>query len=292
MPASPRRIRTARACLLVIALMMLPACTVSPPVRFDRHTLSVGGLSRVWYSYRPDNAVEPGPVLVRLHGFHEAATDIPGVSGMLAQANRYGFTIVAPEGVQLSWNAGGCCGPATIDRVDDMGFLAALITELTRTGVAIPQRVYLAGFSNGAFMAYAFACARPELLAGAAVVEGTLTTGCPAHQPLDLLVIHQTADPVVPFAGNPRPVAVLDPAGPFPSVGVALDAWLAADGCGTQTLPPPPPLHRMSRAILSCPGPTITELEVLGGGAHAWPRHRPLVASRDVVRFFRLGPEG
>jgi polyhydroxybutyrate depolymerase len=288
MPPAPRSIRAGRV-LVAVALVAASACSPQTSRHLERHVLPFGTLSRVWYSYRPPTAAQPGPVLVMLHGFHEAATDIPRVTGMLAQADRYGFTVVAPEGVYLSWNAGTCCGVAAHARVDDVGFLAALVDALVGTGVADPGRVYLAGFSNGAMMTYAFACAHSELLAGAAVVEGTLAGPCPPHQPLDFLVIHQTADPIVPFDGNRRPPTVLNPTGPFPSVAVGLGRWLAADGCPQQALPAPPALHRVARAVLSCPGPTITGLEVLGGGTHAWPHAQPLDASADLVRFFRLG---
>jgi polyhydroxybutyrate depolymerase len=286
MPAPQRPVRAA---LAMVTLVAASACFGPASRHLERHILSVGALSRVWYSYRPPTAAQPGPVLVMLHGFGEAATGIPTVTRMLPTADRYGFTIVAPEGVQLSWNAGTCCGPAASAKVDDVGFLTALIDALVQTGVADPGRVYLVGFSNGAMMTYAFACARAELLAGAAVVEGTLTSPCPRHQPLDLLVVHQTADPVVPLDGNRRPPATLNPTGPFPTVAAALDQWLVADGCGRQALPAPPPLHEVTRAVLSCPGPTITELEVVGGGTHVWPHARPLDATADLVRFFRLG---
>jgi hypothetical protein len=47
----------------------------------------------------------------------------------------------------------------------------------------------------------------------------------------------------------------------------------------------------VARAVLSCSGPTITELEVIGGGTHAWPHGTPLDATSDLVRFLRLGQQ-
>ncbi len=277
----------AAGCL--VAGCLTAGCSSAGTIHPERHTLPFDGLSRTFYTYRPAGVTGPGPVVVLLPGFQEQATAIPVVSGLATEADRDRFTVVAPEAVQGSWNAGTCCGQAALNHVDDVGFLTALIADLRTARIADPARVYLAGFSNGAMMTYAFACARPDLLAGAAVVAGTLTSPCAAHRPLDLLVVHQTADPIVPYGGSAKPLAVLDPTGPFPSVATALETWLSTEGCGHQALPSAPPLHQLARAVLSCPGPTITELEIAGGGSHSWPQAPPLDATTSLVRFFSLG---
>ena len=78
--------------------------------------------------------------------------------------------IAYPDGLDRTWNAGACCGPARDRGVDDVGFLDALVAALRRDdGVG---DVYAVGFSNGAMMSYAWACARPGALAGIGPVAG------------------------------------------------------------------------------------------------------------------------
>jgi polyhydroxybutyrate depolymerase len=281
-----------RAAIAVALLMAAAGCSGSggSPL-FRRHTLVFGGTTRTWYEHRPPGlAQRRAPVLVMLHGFRERATDLPVTTGVLAEADRDGFAVAAPEGLGRSWDTGGCCGTGSARRVDDVGFLAALIGRLGQTGVADPARVYLAGFSNGAMMTYNFACSRPDLLAGALVVEGTLTTPCENHRALDLMVIHQTADSIVPFNGSLKPPSSLGATSPFPSVLSSLSAWLTASGCVARLrgFRPPTAAKSVARAPLSCPGGTTTELVAIAGGTHVWPRTRSLDATTELVRFFGL----
>jgi polyhydroxybutyrate depolymerase len=138
-------------------------------------------------------------------------------------------------------------------------------------------------------MTLALACSRPDLLAGAAVIEGTLTSSCGPHRPLSLLVVHQTADPIVPLNGSAHPPAVLDTTGPFPPVADAVEAWLTSEGCGRQALPAAPAAGQLDRTVLPCPGSTTTIFDLAGGGSHVWPLRAPLDATAELIRFFNLG---
>jgi polyhydroxybutyrate depolymerase len=286
-PIGSRMSRLARLALCLTAGSLLLSCSHGRGSGFVARTLASGGRSRVWYEYRPPGREGPGPVVIMLAGFHEAATNLPLVAGIVPDAARDGFSVVAAEGFAGSWDAGGCCGQAAAQGVDDVGFLADLIGLLVRDGVADPARVYLAGFSNGAMMTYTFACDRADLLAGALVAAGTLTATCPSHRPIDLLVIHQTGDPVVPYGGTTHPPPPLG-AKVFPPVPTALSGWLRSAGC-----PAAPPLRApaagtVTRVTVRCPNGTTAELEVLGGGAHVWPRSPALDATAELVRFFHL----
>ena len=280
---------------VVLATTALAAACrgTGPATSVDVHEQTFGGLARRWYSYRAVGmAPGPAPVLILLHGFHEAPTHLPAVTGVAAAAGRDGFEVVAPEGIALSWDAGSCCGPAEVHGVDDVGFLTALVAELVQSGDADPSRIYVAGFSNGAMMAFAFACARPDLLAGVMVVEGALTASCPGGRaPTNLLVTHQTGDPVVRLEGTRSPSAVLSARGPFPSVLDGLARWSAASGCGSPDgFRPPAVAGTVARMQLSCPLGRVAELVVLAGGTHDWPHRKPLDATAELLRFFGLAP--
>ena len=53
---------------------------------------------------------------------------------------------------------GNCCGKAEEKKVDDVGFINALIEELEANYAIDPRRIYVTGMSNGAMMSYRLAC--------------------------------------------------------------------------------------------------------------------------------------
>ena len=61
-------------------------------------------------------------------------------------------------------------------RADDLGFLRALLDRLVAQGIAAPDAVHLAGFSNGGLMAFALAC-RPGSVRPAGLVVAAATLG-------------------------------------------------------------------------------------------------------------------
>src|SRR3546814_4607864 len=84
-------------------------------------------------------------------------------------AAEHGAWVILPE-ADDEWNE----NPDKSDGTDDVGFLSQLITTATMLRPIDPKRVYLPGMSNGGFMVERLACARPDLIAGAAIVAATL----------------------------------------------------------------------------------------------------------------------
>ena len=58
--------------------------------------------------------------------------------------------------------------------IDDFKFIEKLIESLTAEKIADPKKVFLAGLSNGAFLANVFADKHPDKVAGIGIVAGTL----------------------------------------------------------------------------------------------------------------------
>src|SRR3546814_13756694 len=80
-------------------------------------------------------------------------------------AAEHGAWVILPE-ADDEWNE----NPDKSDGTDDVGFLSQLITTATMLRPIDPKRVYLTGMSNGGFMVERLACARPDLIAGAAKI--------------------------------------------------------------------------------------------------------------------------
>jgi polyhydroxybutyrate depolymerase len=128
---------------------------------------------------------------------------------MDAVAEREGFAIVYPDGLQRGWNDGRqdqlrLRGAA--DQTDDVAFLKVMVQNLIRQGLADRERIYLTGASNGGMMSLRMGCEAAELFAGIAPVIANLPTdiagSCKPRRPTPMLMINGTADPLVPWGGG------------------------------------------------------------------------------------------
>src|SRR5581483_5449561 len=76
----------------------------------------------------------------------------------------------------------------------------------TRTGIADPARVYLAGISNGGMMTFRMLCEAADLIAGAGTIIASMPAaigeGCAPAKPVALAMLNGTADPLVPYEGG------------------------------------------------------------------------------------------
>ena len=117
------------------------------------------GGDRIAVVHHPATARAGAPLVVVLHGAGGAGADMQANLGWDALADREGLVVAYPDGLDHTWNAGACCGRARDRRVDDVGFLDALVAAVRGADGIGP--VYAVGFSNGAMMTYAWACARP-----------------------------------------------------------------------------------------------------------------------------------
>jgi hypothetical protein len=121
---------------------------VPPPVDGLR-----GHNSRVLTEFPGVSAV---PFVLDFHGLGGSGMQQQSSSGFQAVADREGFLIAFPDGIDNAWNIGPCC---TNSRdVDDVGFAKAMIAAISAAGCVDPQRVYATGFSMGGGMSQYLAC--------------------------------------------------------------------------------------------------------------------------------------
>lgn len=232
--------------------------------------LVFGGLPRTYQLHVPAGLDHPAGLVLNLHGAGQTGGEQAAITNYNAVADQNGFVVAYPDGIDLSWADGR--GASVPDRqgVDDVGFLAALIDQLSRD-YGIPRgRVFTTGMSAGAFMATRLACQRADLVAAIAPVAGTLGAafGCAPSRPVSVLQMHGTADPVVPFAGG-----TMFGRGGYSDVVAApamAQRWRDIDRC------PAPvdngPAGGAQRFTASgCAGGTEVVFVQLDGVGHTWP---------------------
>jgi polyhydroxybutyrate depolymerase len=250
------------AAVLAAALLSLAGCAPADRAPGPRTiTLHTADGDRTAIVYRGSSAPAGAPLVVVLHGAGGAGIDMGTNLGWDALAEREGLVVAYPDGLDRTWNAGVCCGPARDRRIDDVGFLDALVTALRRDeGVG---DVYAVGFSNGAMMSYAWACARPGALAGIGPVAGALTVDCPAPAPLTVVAVHGTRDERVPIDGGRGPSGV-----PFPSLDDSLAPFRTAAACPVSADPSVEGAARVDAR--TCDGYAVVS-DVVDGLGHVWP---------------------
>jgi polyhydroxybutyrate depolymerase len=236
----------------------------------------------------PDAA--PGerlPVVVLLHGRGISAGTFAADAGWDDAVADHRFIAVFPQGVSDSWNAGGCCRPATTLGMDDLALLDVFVADVAARPDVDPARIFMAGDSNGGMMTYRYLCEHADRLAGAASVTGTNVSGCEPNAARRFLHVAAGADEVVPYDGGSSPASLVFADGPFPAVPASVEAVAVAAGCAE------PPASTddggvHTRTWDACRGGAVVELVTIDGAEHTWPRGAPYDATTEVLRFFGL----
>lgn len=152
-------------------------------------TFTIGGVARAVELYRPTSAAKFAPLVLVLHGTGGTPNDFTDDAAMQAVADANGWIVAGPQALQRNGGNGepgdadhyeGSTGWATgwnmvdpnPDTNNDLQLLRAMI-QSARTAFEIDSdRVYVAGFSNGAFFSYYVAAVMTDRIAAFAEMAG------------------------------------------------------------------------------------------------------------------------
>jgi len=204
------------------------------PAGASHYVIQAGGLPRKYSLHLPVGRGAPAagrPLLIVLDGkanVYPHAENTYGVTELGQSRNAavvYGVTYQASG----TWDAGNCCNPAAAQHVDDVAYVRGVIADVETRTTVDPRHVYLLGFSLGGMLAYRVACQTDRLVAGIAVMSGSVqVSGCHPSHSVRVLAVHGLRDTIVPFLGQTRPAKL--PA-PSRSVAASLAPFLSEDGC-------------------------------------------------------------
>jgi polyhydroxybutyrate depolymerase len=266
----------------------------------ESKTLEFGGRTRTYLVHAPEgyDGKTPLALVLVLHGALQGATNVEPVSGMSAKADKEKFLVVYPNGTSRSglaptWNAGACCGYAQTNKVDDVGFLRALIDQLEHDYTVDPKRIFATGISNGGMMSYRVACELADRIAAIAPVEGAQDVDCRPSGPVSVLAFHGTADLLVPYNGGTTAFQVGSKRKDTP-VSSTVAFWVKQDGCSKTPGREETSLLRID-TYTGCTGGAGVTLYTIEGGRHMWPGTRLSgndVPATDIMwSFFAAHPK-
>lgn len=256
----------------------------------EQHTMRFAGRERTYLVHTPSGLISDAapPLVIALHGRPGNGRGMARLSQLNDVADRHGFIVVYPDGIGGEWTEHmDLVDPDAARRAhspNDVAFLIALADRARTEFHSDPRRTYVAGFSNGGFMALRLACEQPRRFAAFAVVGAALHTviadRCSRGE-APLLMIHGDADPSIPYQG----VAVRDqrgrPTQVMLSVPETAEFMVRRNGCDTTGVMSPLPQTGNSD------GTSVQRFEPSGcssayvfytvsGGGHTWPGVRML----------------
>jgi polyhydroxybutyrate depolymerase len=287
------------------ALFAQAASTMPTKMRPGDHTFDLihNGLKRHYVVHVPKayDGKTAVPVVIMFHGGGGKAHGAMQETGWSAKADKENFLAVYPEGVPRdpsrrgsfvanpqSWNDGSARTilSAAQQNIDDVGFVNAMLDDLDRKFRVDPQRLYATGFSNGASMTFRAGRELSTRLAAIAPVAGSDWLARPAPaQPLSLLYLTGTADPLNPLEGGE--ITLGDkPAGNKPPVRDFIGKWVNMLGCA----PEPKTVYDRDGvkgiAYTSCHGNAEVAFYTVAGMGHFWPGGMSHLPERVIGKSF------
>ncbi len=151
------------------------------------------------------NGNSPRPLVINFHsllGWPEGQAER---SGWVEKSDELGFIVVHPAGTPFfprSWNAQNCCAN---NKMDDVGFVRALVADVSAVLNINPNRIFATGLSNGASLSHRLACEAADLFKAIAPVSFGFNAGpddCRPVKPIGVIGFHGTNDNVAQYDGS------------------------------------------------------------------------------------------
>jgi len=215
---------------------------------------SFEGQKRAYLLHLPSgyDKKKPLPLVVALHYYTGTGRAEAEQTGFSAKADEERFIVAYPDGpipgpTGLSWDIWH--NPRDKQGSGDVAFVRELIRRLSARFAVDPKRIYVSGMSQGGMVAHLVGCELSSVIAAIAPVGAFLTAQPRSADPVSVLIIHGTADPVVPYrggtlgggtqrrGGGPRRGGRGRTQGagggrlPIPPVSETASIWVAHNGC-------------------------------------------------------------
>ncbi len=222
--------------------------------------------------YLPEQT-EDAPLIIMLHGYGESAEAFRNNVHMEEDANPRGYAVVyvtgAPDPDDPTSAAGWNSGISGSDGNDDVGFLKALALRLQKEYSFDKDRIYAAGFSNGAFMTHRLAMEGQDTFAGVASVAGKMTESVWEEKNeknnVGVLQITGEKDDVVPKNSDNSARYSKDPA-----IEDVMEYWASSNGLGQSESCDIGKESALIKYFSDSERPQVWTV-LVRGGRHSWP---------------------
>lgn len=272
---------------LILFLLLSSICVYSQ-YRTETEYLNFEGYERSYEVYLPKTYSEKigYPVIFVLHGGGGTAKGL--IRSTRARfnflANRDNFIAVYPNGIGKSWNDGArdTIGIARKLNINDVGFFEEIIKTMEAEYAVDSKNIFACGISNGGFMVQRLAFELSDKIKGIGVVSANLSEVQSEkdfpENPVSVIFINGTKDPLVPFNGGPVTV-FRKKRGKVWSVGKSIEIWKGINNCteksGIYLFPDNNKKDDCTATKTIWQNPEKPKIKVLAikveNGGHTWP---------------------
>ena len=148
------------------------------------------------------------PILFAFHGFSGYNQYFINTADFRSLADQFNFIAVYPQGLVCgdgtTWNTNPPGGDNKCSQ-DDIGFFAALLSEISGNYNIDASKVFLTGYSNGADFSYSMACYQSSLVTAIAPVSGLMpmndSSECQPSHATSVMIFNGTIDYSRPYNG-------------------------------------------------------------------------------------------
>ena len=286
--------------ILAAVLAAVPLTLGGPasiPYGETTHTIQVGGLARSYVLYVPKSYAGTAavPLVLAFHGGGGTAENFAAQISLTALADRAGFIAVLPEGWRpdeqaparfagnpQTWNDGSGNYPSGKARIDDVGFVRALIAQVTTSFAIDRHRIYAEGFSNGGALVLRLGVELAGTMAAIAVdaPAGLYLRDPRPARPVPFVYVQGTADPINKYEGGHITALGIDEE--RPPVDTAVARLARMNGCAGAPAAAPYAPGVTKTTFAGCPTGMDVAYYVVSGMGHAWPGGRSALPSAVV----------
>ena len=273
----------------------------------EYHTINVGGLggiSREYYLYVPNEVDLNTPLIFILHGYSGSASGIMNYSGFNDLAEEQNFIACYPQGTtdasgNAFWNVGYSFH--SFISVDDVQFIRTLSLHITQEYNLTDYNIFSTGMSNGGDMSYLLACNAPEIFKAIAPITGCMMSwiyeSCSKNDPVPVFQVHGTKDNITYYEGDEEN---RDKWGAYMGVESTIQFWVDRNQCTISIIDTLLDVDKSDGSYIirqkHANGINNNEVwfyKVINGG-HDWPQSWPqdsgnqdLNTSEEIWRFFQ-----
>ncbi len=245
------------------------------------------GYDRRFNIYLPDGSenIHKKPLVIMLHGYANTPESFATQTGFEKVACEAGYVVVYPAALSDASGSPGWNSGLDTSEKDDIGYICALAEYIQNAFDCDPQRTFVVGFSNGAFMTHRIAVETDGKFAAIVSVAGMMTDATwmvrKEHADIGVLEIYGTKDDVVPQKANGT-----DRTSIAPAIEEVMSYWADANG-----------LETYKKTAL---GDRVTCLKyadeehrsqvwsvVVDEGRHSWPSQEDIgISANEIIMSF------